>query len=333
MPFQWNVPLVNLLSLELTDQLPENNIDLALALRGCPRLETLFVRHLDSHLWPEEMLFSKKLKTVRLFITGAHIPRFRLSVDLRHWTYSTITTLALYNHPYQKFTSSATMNSCLQNCEFPNLRALTLEGANSDILDVFQFIHRHATLLEVNVSTSAHVRPEAVLKLIDGTGTWKVPSGTHFHSPICDICVDEENSLHLYPPDIVTPIWGHLCCNDFAFVRVPLSAEATSWQLPVGSSYQRYTCISLAFEELVVTPEDMIEDSDHCNILEFLLLLPNHVPQLQEFRFVAVGEGQLAVHVLPWMVVAFPCLLPALLAEVFILFRQQYPTFFEHTRA
>lgn len=296
-----DVPFVNLLHFELTDQLLGGTIESTL--RSCSRLESIFIRHFDTDLWPEEMLFHKNLKTVRLFITEAQVSRSTIQIELRPLTYSSITTLALYNHAYHRFTSSATIDSCLQNCQFPNLRAVTLEGVHSDITDVFQFIHRHAKLLEVNVLTSAQIRPEAVLKLIDGTGTWKAPSGTHLHSPICDIYVEDDNAFRLYPPNIVTPAWGNLLCNDFAFVRIPLSPESTSWQLPVGSPQPRYTCTSLAFEELVVAPDNMDQELDHCNILEFLLMLPNHVPRVEEFRVVALGEGQLAVNISPWMVV------------------------------
>ncbi|KAI0338700.1 hypothetical protein BDW22DRAFT_669107 [Trametopsis cervina] len=270
----------------------------------CPNLETLMLVWEESAEWPRLDLLPK-LRTVRLAlkyaINGEEARKPPHEDSSPPFIYPSITTLAVHHY---RVLPSAFITTHLLPRRFPSLQVLTLTGGELGPDELFHFIHCHPTLLEVNIANalSMEVRPEALLKLIDGTGTWKhTGDAQHTGVPICQITPEEYNSLAPYPEDLVwtPPGDGIVVCDDFAFTRTPLSLSATEWQLPTGSPDPRYACSALAMKNLTVDMHS--EMSEKCTVTEFLLKLPERVPMLEELRVSTSIESDIGEEFVPWM--------------------------------
>lgn len=209
------------------------------ALYDCQELRNVAI------LWPCNLLFPDlddfpNVETLRLYLTDVnknHSPRPSPPIG----TYSNLHTLAM--HELYDFQA---IERCCRGLNFPNLRVLKLTEIESPARTVYDFVQRHSTLLEVNLTFAIdHVSPlrlEALLKLIDGTGTWVRPEGN-------GVPVDQPdyNDMVGAPTPLPTRI-AHMygVFSAFAFTRRPLSPQALEWRSYHGSPHPRYKCTAFA---------------------------------------------------------------------------------------
>lgn len=190
---------------------------------------------------------------------------------------------------YDLFVGSVHVHGCLQNLQFPNLRVFNLQSTPEDPSLVFDFVNRHPTLLELDVSFTSHaVRFECIPKLIDGTGTWKMPSDPEerIHAP-GNILVDQATYAAVaevppedrYPPSVE---FDHLYCPQLAFSRRPLAPDtmATS-SSSIGSKKPRYEATGLA---LCILDQSMWSHGPYDDITEIIPVLHRFFPCLEELR-------------------------------------------------
>ncbi|KAJ3541089.1 hypothetical protein NM688_g6134 [Phlebia brevispora] len=192
--------------------------------------------------------------------------------------YTSITRLMLHETTYD---ASKFVQYYLEKAHFPNLRVLNLQEVMTSGNRTFDFIQRHPTLLEVNVSIdSVRVRFESVHKLIEGTGTWCLPTNGAIETVDIDQASYEETDIEDPRPPFIPDTW--LLTHDFAFRRKPLKADSTQWQSSCGSKHPRYTTTALAFH---------VEDQSfwttaglECRALvpDIISLLADLYPELEE---------------------------------------------------
>ncbi|KAI0347775.1 hypothetical protein BDW22DRAFT_1424042 [Trametopsis cervina] len=273
-------------------------------LASCPNLETLELAWEDRAEWPRLDLLPK-LRTVRLAlryaINGEEAQRSSHEDSDAPFIFPSITTLALY---HDRTLPSAFMATHLPPRRFPSLRAFTLEGGEMNMHELFHFIHCHPTLLEVNIGMAPdmRIRPEALLQLIDGTGTWKDTVVSYqMGIPICQITLQEYNEHAPYPQAWV---WspderGIPTCRDFAFTRIPWTPNATEWQHPIGSPFPRYACTALALQNLSMDIDSC--SAEFCTVTGILLRLPYWFPILEELRISTSVDSSPGEEFAPWM--------------------------------
>ncbi|KAI0752216.1 hypothetical protein BC629DRAFT_1598793 [Irpex lacteus] len=271
-------PFVNLTSLEF----PHNFLDKALvtALSYCTQLSALAVA--CNNEWPSFMLEKlPRLATVRLYIAVEHRTTERATANQQPETsYPRIATLALHSLPSGP---PHLVQQCIKSCRFPSLRVLLIQGFNTyDINDVFYFIHQHPTLLEVNVNTgskSLDIRIEAIMKLLDGTGTWVKTNNSA--ATLCRINYSllEPEPLDLFPPNISPGV--AVFCNAFAFTRVPLYQDAIL-DTSLSNCNARYRCTSLALHELSEHP--IPGENDVSGVIQALAYMAQVAPEIEELR-------------------------------------------------
>jgi hypothetical protein len=93
--------------------------------------------------------------------------------------YAALTTLVIHGQNeclWHDDEDSSCLSSRLEAFTFPNLRVVSLQDMLAHPRDIYYFVQRHATLLEVNLSfDSAPVLSlPSLRKLMDGTGVWKL---------------------------------------------------------------------------------------------------------------------------------------------------------------
>jgi hypothetical protein len=154
----------------------------------------------------------KELKVLRIFLslgTSQH------SQPLQRPSHSLLTTLSIEKTGDWL---DDMMDSVTQDPLFPNLRVLNvqdLQDQSTRPFLLYHFIHVHATLLEVNVSFEVLQRRLLLplVKLIDGTGRWRAPTGScpssHLDNPV-SVSADMEP-------------WMNLGLDAFAFCRYPIA--------------------------------------------------------------------------------------------------------------
>ncbi|KAI0688150.1 hypothetical protein BC835DRAFT_1374137 [Cytidiella melzeri] len=200
-------------------------------------------------------------------------PRLR-AYSHRDSSYTSITTLALHNCP-----SSIFVDECIGTCHFPNLLSLKMKDVETTPVYTFLFIQRHPTLLQVNANWSrACIRLEALLKLIDGTGTWYPSSGSKF----CSISYNWAMTTPPFPPNIVSGV--QVACSMFGFTRVPIHARAASWKSPAESLESQYICTALLMDNLKVKSSDQEDDNALCKVTQALSHLSVATPYVEELR-------------------------------------------------
>ncbi|KAL6310188.1 hypothetical protein BKA93DRAFT_745896 [Sparassis latifolia] len=139
--------------------------------------------------------------------------------------YSKLMTLAVHTVP-----SSPWWSNHIGMLTFPHLRVLSLQHEASSPEDVYGFIHRHSSLLEVNVSFSSFrhfLSLESLMLLVEGTGIW-----THQFTSGDEHERDMSQGVHLDSPYTPYPLtlWSQLSnigFKSFAFTRVPLAFDPT----------------------------------------------------------------------------------------------------------
>ncbi|KAJ3541091.1 hypothetical protein NM688_g6132 [Phlebia brevispora] len=189
--------------------------------------------------------------------------------------------------------------TCLKNITFPTLRVVGLYNTSAPGSLVFDFVNRHPTILECNVSlVHQKVRFEALLALIQGTGTWLLPTEPEdlraYIARNPDGRVDEVSRVHEYTwpngrphlPDIETYM-VHTQFDEFAFCRKPLPG-ATMLPSSVGSIAPRYTATALAYH--ITDPRGFEQSLSEHRVQEIISLAQSLrrvnmlFPDLEELR-------------------------------------------------
>ncbi|KAI0697554.1 hypothetical protein BC835DRAFT_752726 [Cytidiella melzeri] len=293
------LPFDNLIEFQCKKYALEDSVIRVLS--RCTRLDTLTTA--CDKGWPRAVLNSlSKLRTLRVSFVDDDDPSFTLysgSFSRTNITsYTLITTLGLYEDrlsPHKR-----DFAEFFHKCRFPNIHVLVVQGIQTNIEELFQFIHEHPTLLEVNVETgvqSIMVRVEAVLKLIDGTGTWSIPTDpSHAGTRLCHLDDDIEDIADLFPPNIVHDVL--ITCSSFAFTRIHLNPQAPLWTSPVGSLLPRYTCTALTVKHMMEHPYR--DDDTMCRVLDALGYIYRENPHIEELR-VHVLDTKDRANFLLWM--------------------------------
>lgn len=193
------------------------------------------------------------LEALRIYVDGPRVVRLLAPLS----PLATLTKLVVHDNRTCRWSEQLVAG---RRVLFPCLRVLRLDECPAEVRDVFDFIQRHPTLLEVAVSLCDDfppIRLEALKKLVEGTGTWadepcegvKQRNGLSGEivderdSPHAELTEDGQISLHYKDefPDT------HLQFVLFAFTRVPVTDIATLWQSGRGSPQPRYKTTGLAF--------------------------------------------------------------------------------------
>lgn len=240
-------------------------------LHGSPHLATLNIL-LAEVLEPVYFGHWPALRTLRLeFLNKLR----RLQAPLRFPAYAHLTTLAVNDH-----VGSEWLDNHLRRAQFPRLRVLNLQDLVSPPWLVYQFIHRHPTLLEVNIgydqSTNHWFAWDRLVKLIDGTGTWGPTSPA---AP--DPSFDDPEFFRDGIPDLQTETYT--VSIRFAFSRTPLYPEATQWDQLSGSPQPRYTATGLA---MYIVDQCFWEDHgiEVMRFHQFMEQMHQVFPKMEELR-------------------------------------------------
>ena len=243
-------------------------------LQQCKKLCNLVLAWNDQKPFPEMELLSR-VHTLRLY----------LAVDVRRReyvnhpvfsrpTYKHITTLVLLN----PCNHSAVISQCM-NLRFPNLRVFRLESRCTSVPVVYNFIQCHPTILEATIHFSSFdnqsLRIEALLKLINGTGTWIAPT----EDP--DVVVDQPSATELDENNPVPPPLPHKYgpFYRFSFTRAPRTPTALQWKSQRGSQHPRYRCTGFAIYSV-----EHDEQGEWGTTMNFLRNMRTTLPHLEELR-------------------------------------------------
>ncbi|KAI0782352.1 hypothetical protein BC629DRAFT_551225 [Irpex lacteus] len=135
-------------------------------------------------------------------------------------SYPLITTLAIYS---LSLSPPHLIRECIKTCSFPNLTVFAVQNFESgNLAGLFHFIHQHPTLHEVNVDArrTTRIRVEAIMKLVDGTGTWVATNDSGIKLSTIGYLPRQTEPPDLFPPNIVPG--NQVFCSSFAFTRAPL---------------------------------------------------------------------------------------------------------------
>ncbi|KAK7695160.1 hypothetical protein QCA50_002350 [Cerrena zonata] len=265
---EMSFPFPFLRCLEFLDRAPHR--DIMSSLLSTPFLENLTMTWVET--WAFPMIDRHRhLHTLRLKIIPSpcrySLPEKTYACLTEH-ELSSLTTLHIANY----FEADWADHFWLQS-KFPNLRVINVQNTRATCRTVFDFVHCHPTLLEVNIGfiDAIDIRLEAILKLIDGTGSWRTPGGLETFvergNPRCFYVttdgrrnyLDEPEmdmeKLTVFPDDIPNT---RFTTASFAFKRVPLSPEATQWDKREGSSKARYQATEFA---ILLSSQDFLEFS------------------------------------------------------------------------
>ena len=230
-------------------------------------------------VWIEPFVFPalntlSDLQTIRLFLVDWIVPDASATAPLSNprMTFNSLTTLAINNGG----TRVNLFNLYITHLSFPKLRVLNIHEAELAAPLAFDFVQRHPSLLEVTMSSRAgNFRLEAVLKLIEGTGTW---------AGVGDVRLDQPSFVELsrlspFPPALPY-LYGVL--PEFSFSRVPIVDHALEWRSSKGSSEPRYRCSGLA---LRFSDDDIVpEEERFADMLLFLEAAPKSLREVQELH-------------------------------------------------
>lgn len=258
------------------------------SLRHCRGLKNLVLAWDDAASFPAiQHLPSVDTLRLYLFQSGNEDRSLR---RLRHPSdelppFPSLATLALYDC----FSHSRVMEQCTQ-LSFPNLRVLTMKSTRVDVCRVFDFIQRHPTILEANIHFHIDydlraLRLEALVKLIEGTGTWIIPAGA-------SAVRDEPRASAVSEDDVIFPQPFDKDYGDFyrfAFSRTPCSPGALEWRSSIGSPEPRYHCTGLAVYFLE-DEEDGADDRD--SVDTFVQHMRQYLPRVQELRVMSRASLQ-----------------------------------------
>lgn len=287
--------------MELWNLIPERFIMTVLS--EVPLLEELVM------LWPNNWSFPEvnltpKLHTLRLNIIPNTHPAAKLERVLKDspTAFPFITTLEIAHPRFTKWQEEFWLR-----LTFPNLRVICLQHTPTSVASIFDFIHHHPTVLEANLQfdiqpedalphrydTDLSISLGAIIKLIDGTGSWLGPNG---EDASYDIIHDGEG-IELDQP-LFYPEFGHTYSDEipdmdystdtFAFKRIPVSPDATQWDKQEGSPEPRYHATELS---VIFDPNAHMEFTGpmHDHFYNFFLLA-DQFPALEVLRLITRVE-------------------------------------------
>ncbi|GJE84947.1 hypothetical protein PsYK624_010230 [Phanerochaete sordida] len=250
-----------------------------------PQLEHLGMLWQSDHVVPDVDLFPV-LETLRIIVNVEYFSR-------KNWAQtdfgSGVRSVAITSLAIHELTDdSNVLGSFCDGTKytFPNLRVVHFSQARVVVPKIYDFVRRHSTLLEVNISFAQwaikSLRLEALLKLIHGTGRWVRPADQPW-VVLDQPSFDEYVVDGAVPPDLAYN-WGAF--YDFAFSRAPIPDVD-------GPEEPRYTCTALAIRfldkdddyertaQLPAGAEYFIDPKEGpCNLL----------PELQELRLSVTDE-------------------------------------------
>ena len=245
--------------------------------------------------FPEVVGFPE-LKILRLYIScGAFdaTRRVRLNTIGPSTTFATLTTLhveCLSRSPWWEVHS--------RHLKFPNLQVLSLRDIDCPPDTAYGFIHRHPTLLQVNVNFVGDVRlaVTGVLKLADGTGTWSTATdGLPVTVADTVIAVNTETTTIVHPAqgvDLSVVIVEqsrriYMACGGFAWCRTALHPYSTLWPSLQGSSLPRYAITELALSLIKHgMPSWVFHAYDSVTFPDYFLI-GSRCPEVRRLRLVA----------------------------------------------
>lgn len=165
-----------------------------------------------------------------------------------------LTTLAIYGRT--PLVDSPT------HAVFPNLRVLSLQGADVDQCDVYHFIQRQSSLLEVNIRFAPYpqrnpARLGPLIELIEGTSVWKKTPTSSSSSSIDDPTIATAHTS-------TKETWADVGIEAFAFCRTPLLSGDDGGSSP-DTRCPKYQVTALALQTTYM--ERMGHDIDPCSSL------------------------------------------------------------------
>lgn len=260
-------------------------------LKCCGRLRNLVMLWHDMVAFPH-MEDIPSVRTLRIYLCGHGRPSGDYDPDPNvsvagYLPYKNLITLELFDRI--ELVPSQVIVQCMK-LSFPKLRVLRLGGVETPVPPVYNFIHRHPTLMEVNitftVTRSLHFEP--LVKLIDGTGTWMQPPEI---GSLAGVKLDKPSNDELGSGPVPHPIGFYNNFSSFAFSRKPRSQSATEWQDWRGSSFPRYECTGLA---IYFHTHPTTEQEEQCDDLTTFLT------HLNDYGLAgSLGELRVCSHVVP----------------------------------
>ncbi|GJE85828.1 hypothetical protein PsYK624_019070 [Phanerochaete sordida] len=252
----------------------------------CPHFHNLVTAWDDTYPFPDACHGLRKLETLRLYLTdpGVYPVWSRVHETRGVASFKTITTLALHS----AIDFSYVIEQCLDNLSFPELRVLRLERITNEVAKVYDFIQRHPTILEATVHFIVHreteLRMEALLRLIEGTGTWVA------REPSEEEGLDEATEFNIVDLNSPIPPDFPLVCGSFArfsFARRPLGPASVEYKSYKGSPTPRYECTALA----AYFAEEGDEEKEFNSVLDVVDYLEPCFLTMKELRIASRAPG------------------------------------------
>lgn len=228
-------------------------------------LQTLSLTWTDPLLeFPELGRFKETLKTLRILCSHDEaIPTARpmISGPLTHdvagsVSLSHLTTLSIH------LAKQDCLKRVIAKYVFPVLRVLSLQDTLEPPRAVYEFIHMHPTIEEVDVSF-LHVSSAPLLPLTmvtEGSDAWKT---------ILVDSLDTSEDLLADAPNVgsVAPLWSDITVSAFAFSRVALTGDEDEERGNVRGGKYRVTALAIKTSTSEYTGRDWKTSKDFTKIL------------------------------------------------------------------
>ena len=248
-------PFVNLTTF-ICLRSPCDNADMS-ALSKCQKLKTLIVT------WKAPQHFPN-LEFPSLAVLRLHAVRrgyYRTGWDLPcKQKYDSITTLVLGDHASTSY--SHALSTCVKDISFPQLRVFVLNGVDTTTQDLYAFIQRHPSLLEVTVAAC----------MFSGLGPFCLKDLIPFIGGIPSSASDD---YYGYTTDRYTEA---IFFSKFSFKRVAITEDDPTWTASGGASGPKFRCSAFAVQTPGYwrSPTDVEGDTlDFNNVtLELTMLQP-----------------------------------------------------------
>lgn len=266
------IPFVNLRILDLSDLPAWTNIIDVIA-RSCPSIEFFYIGLPDVVQFPA-LCGLPCLKDL-------HIKYVRLPAVLSYQRPTLIGHPSLTVLSVEEFYGMA-RHEMWQRILFPCLQSFTVVDTHSRSVVIYDFIRRHTTILDVNVSFARNpawlfgLSITSLVKLIDGTGKWiesKSMKGEpdlpwHDHKIAIEDLVDH----------------NHARFTAFGFVRRPICGYPTIRRGdPNGTAEPRYTATALSVR-LQRTSSYLLQGATQPPSALAVLALHRYFPHVEELQ-------------------------------------------------
>ncbi|KAK7696286.1 hypothetical protein QCA50_000940 [Cerrena zonata] len=208
---------------------------------------------------------------IELDATVEHDDTAQFTPPLQLATYSNLTSLYINENSCRfrdQWHHTGWFSQLCEGITLPNLRNFTLRYSFGPFNEIFSFIQRHPSILEVNVSHAFHdgwIPVLLLLKLIEGTGIWKRP-------PDGSEPFDDSSSVDDSDP--------YLVCA-FGFTRIPDTSAAPN---------RRFLATSLALDNANIEDYGPPDDIYERNLVDLLSLGKRPVFSKLEYLWLSVAE-------------------------------------------